>query len=626
MAKKVINTPRDFDIVEGKYIIPGDVYVRIFKGEFLNQPGWEQFQNKNDEIDIYKYIIVNDDVVLDSTCVPTSVVRMNGGVFNGDFIIKGAYFNYQFEIAGGEFNNGISVLNNTTFDDKFSISGGVYNSEVSIKNSKFNLIFEIAGGEFLQGFYFENSSVNEDFTVDRGVFNTRFTIKNCPNINSFTIYNGSFPRFIVDGVMVKNEFGIYGGDFNSLVTFVNNKFLNRFDLINSSFKNIFQITSGSYSRINFLENADFEAIHIYGGIIQSIVINDIVAKKLLITKNRDNIYLFVGSLKFTDKIRYPLKISKIIINKIDFDLLTISKDVEFLIEELQVNYIRFNRVVNYTNIFFINVSVLAKEAIPDKFIDLDGRKQYYNSKNSILEITNSDLGNVRFIDCNLSSVSRFIYNSSRITDVFVGGTSFPKVIEANSFNNEIDNSQKRLGYSQLKKIFENRGDFVEARSYYSLEMRALREGILVNYINPSVLFSKNFWLLLPAKYNEIKFDKTKLWHDCVSIPERFLLWLNRWSNNFTTSWILGVVFTLIVTHVFFGVYAYSLGYHFQFDNEGYDNYYNIFKFFSITSNFDLLDGVPNFWTYLSSLVGRLFIAFGIYQTIAAFRKHGRSGA
>jgi len=49
-----------------------------------------------------------------------------------------------------------------------------------------------------------------------------------------------------------------------------------------------------------------------------------------------------------------------------------------------------------------------------------------------------------------------------------------------------------------------------------------------------------------------------------------------------------------------------------------------FKFFIITHDLDFMKGFkPNFLSYLIDSIGRIFIGYGIYQTVQAFRKYGK---
>ncbi len=109
-----------------------------------------------------------------------------------------------------------------------------------------------------------------------------------------------------------------------------------------------------------------------------------------------------------------------------------------------------------------------------------------------------------------------------------------------------------------------------------------------------------------------------------SVSDRVLLWFNKWSNNYGKSYIRSILFTLIVPFPFF--YLSILGTnHFEFN-------YNItgssileglkyfIQFLVPTHKFNYIEENPNFMFYLFDFLGRIFVGYGIYQTIQAFRK------
>lgn len=111
--------------------------------------------------------------------------------------------------------------------------------------------------------------------------------------------------------------------------------------------------------------------------------------------------------------------------------------------------------------------------------------------------------------------------------------------------------------------------------------------------------------------------------------ENFLLFLNKYSNEFGLSWLRGLKFTLIITFIFywlinyFGMEEPIFVVDWRFSNfeyvfKGYINLLNIISFnkeifqFRLTAIGELI-----------FLMSRVFIAYGIYQTISAFRKYGK---
>ena len=111
--------------------------------------------------------------------------------------------------------------------------------------------------------------------------------------------------------------------------------------------------------------------------------------------------------------------------------------------------------------------------------------------------------------------------------------------------------------------------------------------------------------------------------------DKIVLYLNRVSNRYGTSWARGLFFTLFVSSlvhfiIFMTTDSIRIDRSFSYDSIVYTAKY-IIKFLNITNwdykPFDLCltDGM-----YLFLFIGRIFIAYGISQTIQAFRKFSKN--
>jgi len=118
--------------------------------------------------------------------------------------------------------------------------------------------------------------------------------------------------------------------------------------------------------------------------------------------------------------------------------------------------------------------------------------------------------------------------------------------------------------------------------------------------------------------------------------EKIVLWLNKLSNNHGLSWGTGVSFTLIVWLTFYFLYVLS-EYNFSFYQTISSAYFSNAFWSDAISFLWLPHGLENLTeklnvdrSFLSSIsmvltfvLGKIAIAYGIYQTISAFRKHGK---
>ncbi|WP_180904154.1 hypothetical protein, partial [Flavobacterium chungangense] len=140
-------------------------------------------------------------------------------------------------------------------------------------------------------------------------------------------------------------------------------------------------------------------------------------------------------------------------------------------------------------------------------------------------------------------------------------------------------------YNQLKHIARNKGDVESSIKYQSLEYKTL-------------LISK-----------KIGFDS-------------ILLLLNWLSNDNGRSWLRGILFTLIVGLFFFIVYLITIGISFDLLYQYQD--YVIFITSFPKLELEKYSCENNYWTVkLVIWLSRIFISYGVYQTIVAFRKYGK---
>jgi hypothetical protein len=115
--------------------------------------------------------------------------------------------------------------------------------------------------------------------------------------------------------------------------------------------------------------------------------------------------------------------------------------------------------------------------------------------------------------------------------------------------------------------------------------------------------------------------------------EKIMLFLNRISNEHGLNWVKGIIFTFITSVIFYSTYIFSLpekpfkwGYinfaEFSTAISTITKYY--FIFLSVVHNYDFVKNAnPNGLSLFLDFLGRIFIGYGIYQTIQAFRKYGK---
>ena len=523
-------------------------------------------------------------------------------------VISGCKTHLSFDSKFGEIEFRDNEFKGFSLSGKYrgiKISSGIFHGSVHIFRAKEIKTLSFEGGKYESGIYFKESTIQErvnflsiNFENSIWINDCNFGIFDmidCEINNRFTIDKGVFDHtFSFLNTNIKEELIIDGGEFKKEILFDGGKFKNiifkggtffRILFRNGLFESFINFRGGKYGDITFkggvfsryvdfwgkkekkveVESANFEIkqININGGDFkENIWIKDGLIEELNIRP------LLMSRIHIipSDGTKYLYSIPKI-------DNLNITayfyKDSFLQISDVSLKKLSFT---NFTNIGTITVAN----------VKIDGE----------LEITNSDLGKTTFIDCDFSQID-LKFKSSKITDTSLNGTLLPINITAQ------DNIQKRLALSQIKKIYENRGDLVEANRYFAEEMNVYLE-------------------VLPNSW------------------EKANIWLNKWTNNHGQSWqrALGLIFGGSL--FFYTFYCFFLGFRFDFTLSGVQEYGRILcflpEFINPIRKADFLpkallesESEPSVsaLVYLWDNIGKIFITYFIYQLIAAFRKHGK---
>ena len=219
-----------------------------------------------------------------------------------------------------------------------------------------------------------------------------------------------------------------------------------------------------------------------------------------------------------------------------------------------------------------------------------------------ISIRSSNLGKTDFILCNFT-LAILEFENSKITEVFIAETDFPKRV---LLNNKENYSQSQLAFGQFSTAFQKQGDTVKSLEYQAREIEA--------HYKQLPFYDKNS--------NKISFTKMSLF-------------LNKWSNDFGRSWQRGIVFSILGGILFFYLVIlssqqYSFGFPISFDHRfiaAYFKFMNPLRFLETESLFRVNQDKPylnlSVSSYFWDFLGRVLVAYGFYQTIQAFRRFGR---
>ncbi|TRX70782.1 hypothetical protein [Carboxylicivirga sp. M1479] len=146
----------------------------------------------------------------------------------------------------------------------------------------------------------------------------------------------------------------------------------------------------------------------------------------------------------------------------------------------------------------------------------------------------------------------------------------------------------------LKHEFLSLNNRIDAFKYFKLEMEAFRKNL--------------------------KRDKKRWWNS----SDRLIIELNRLSNDYSNDWKRGVFFTIGIGVLFFTLYFLAIVEKEKFIDELPSSIGYFVKFLYPAHSFDFMEEyTPCGIAYIIDFVGRIFIGYGYYQTIQAFRKFGK---
>ena len=213
-------------------------------------------------------------------------------------------------------------------------------------------------------------------------------------------------------------------------------------------------------------------------------------------------------------------------------------------------------------------------------------------------------GRIHFTQATFESIylttSRFLdfvsFREAKINFFFLQDISFEDAV---SLESTTVNSGSREAMRFLKDQAQKNNNKIEALDFYQKEMLALQEDLKAQNGNKA---------------------------------ERFILYLNKISNNHGVSWLRAILFTLITAAVFFSIFVLLLEKpYYSYEWRGLDEFISLhaitFRYFvdfiNPTHKMTFMDQYsPNGWSFIFDFIGRVFVGYGIYQTLSSFRKYG----
>lgn len=212
----------------------------------------------------------------------------------------------------------------------------------------------------------------------------------------------------------------------------------------------------------------------------------------------------------------------------------------------------------------------------------------------VLDFSQAKLENVSFAECRFSNYINF--RRAKIGHINIRDITFEESV---SLEGVAVNSGSREAMRTLKDLAYKNNNKIAALDFYQKEMTSLE--------------------------SELKSEKGLS-------AEKFVLFMNRISNNHGVSWTRSLLFTFSIALTFFLLFILFLKEpYYSFEWKGITEFIKVheitFRYFvefiNPTHKMTFMDEFsPNGWSFVFDLIGRISIGYGIYQTLSSFRKFG----
>lgn len=271
-------------------------------------------------------------------------------------------------------------------------------------------------------------------------------------------------------------------------------------------------------------------------------------------------------------------------------------------------------------------------------IDKDGLLKISNYNDDLKKKTSYKLGNIEFLNSIVNGtiiLKDSVFRKFKFDEIDVAGNIIEENINyVDLCNIETANILKKQAQKQSNTYLYNKHKSEELNKLFiNKTITPIKDTIskIEYYENKKLFILRTKTIIKSIIHNlYIFFISTLL---AFFSKERFLLWINKYSNNYGQDWSRGIIFTLIVSFMFYSLFTYSIN-KIEFSTD-----FSQWIFFNPTywkevigylwlPNLDdfkvlLNDNNVSVWSYSCFIIGKIFIAFGIYQTISAFRKYGK---
>jgi hypothetical protein len=378
-----------------------------------------------------------------------------------------------------------------------------------------------------------------------------------------------------------------------------NNFIFKNDKFDEELKNS---TNFSFNNVCFKQNFEFNNINNIDGILN--FSNNIIGDDLYID-NKACVFNSskISNVKFNDNefnAYTSFKSSKFYFNNDNFnntgEYWNESKFWNNKFNKVKFSEVEFDKVFKFDKCDFLSTTWFEKcKNIRNSHLvfiacEFNGFVLYNHSNLNFLDIDRCTFDkSVSFTDA--------VFNKIRLFEVkFGGGAYFDEI--------KINNVKDKSYLKDKSKILE-----------WKRTLRAIKQEL--QKTENKIDFNRYRNYELAAHYKELKLNE--------NFKDTTILWATKWSSNFG-SWIWAFWFT-ILSGFFWYIVLYRIENSGVFDSEKANEFFvGLFRFFLVTDFYNPLTNskdriyLTTSLSWLVFILGKIFIAFGIYEMIQTFRK------
>lgn len=634
------------------------MYIETLKSETLSiEASCNVVDISNIEIESWENIEIKFQTIKELK-FRGNIVSKNGISFYGNYDyldFKDVYFTgNQIKFCDDTTINQLKIINSKILPNLGIEKAKVHTIEIAdsilrnlqIQKSNIN-IFQVDDTTFEYNLSLSDTTITTSFSVEDTKVFDNFFIMGCHSLNKT---ENEVCNFRINHLLVKSNFLLRDSSFQSIF-----------------FNHLITLQYCTLSEIIVYDECSFEnSLHCLSfridenSKLKNLTLSDWKSKEINIEKvtieSNKVIFLncFIETFRPFEYSKFEYFFLKCQFNDVQLVERTNPKDTIFTFIDCQIGQLNISHFNNLGNLFMRDIQVLPivvnnpdrLKLIEDigskdfdeifesgtEYINLD---RFFDLENKLV-LNQSSLGKAEFTNCNFDDF-HFYYNNTKLTETFISGGKMPQSIDIEGID-EVGNpieyySQKVVVYNQIKKIFENQGDIFQS-SFFQSKASETQAKLLRSKITQKV------WSIKTEEKNLFKQKKLILKEKFFSQNawERLSFLLNEVSNNHGESWGRALVFTITFGLITFFLFLFSNKYLLNFwimlhpfkSQMDIDwsfisnNFHYFFDFLNPTHKTDLIKGSnPSAWSGFWDILGRILIGYGIFQFIAAFRKHSK---